>query len=109
MKNMLCWLRNVFRKILNRTWYRYKLGFNPEELWNLDQTIADFVLPRLYQFNLNKNGYPYPCESMDEWDAIIDKMILAFQLVKDHYPMERKSEVDEGLKLFAEYFGALWD
>ena len=58
-------------------------------------------------------------EQLKEWDKILDKMILSFQLMKDEdmdfehhdtkYWKAHHKKVKEGLGLFAKYFRGLWD
>lgn len=82
-------------------------GFDDTELYDLDVTMANFILPRLRRFK--KVSITYPCETPEEWDAVLDKMITAFSLICDYnYSIDRDAEIEEGLKLFGEYFRALW-
>lgn len=102
-----------------------KWGFEPSETWDLDKTIAAFILPRLAYFRDNIEGIPNYCceydaemhllnedEAIKRWEADLDKMILAFALIlKDEYivrPEEKDNQVKEGLMLFAEHFEDLW-
>lgn len=56
-----------------------------EELWNLDATIAKFVLPRLVEYKKICNSRP-PRLSMNEWYEILDKIIYAMSwVIKDYY------------------------
>ncbi len=79
-------------------------GFDDSELWSLDHTILEFILPRLKRFREKaRHGWPGPesifgvsseyveslseetranldqC-SIDEWNRMLDKMIRAIQL-----------------------------
>lgn len=56
---------------------------NPKELWNLDYTIAKFVLPRLIKFKKNSLGFPGydEADTMDKWQDILQKMITAFEYI----------------------------
>lgn len=90
-------------------------GFDETECWNLDTTIAKFILPRLKCLKEIKHGYPYDL-SEEQWDEILDKMILAFDLqLKEGSTMkleemEANTKIqDEGLELFAKYYHDLWD
>jgi hypothetical protein len=75
--------------------------FEDEELWDLDFTIADFILPRLIRFKELNNS-----EGVEE---VLDKMILAFELiVNDDIKDENEKIIDEGLKLFSKNFRKLW-
>ena len=50
------------------------------ELWDLDYTFADFILPRLKAFKKNTISVPAQL-SETEWNDILDKMILAFDYI----------------------------
>ena len=107
------------------------------ELWNLDQTICDWIIPRLKQFKEINIAYPGTAsmDTPEKWDEALDKMIRAFELAKldpidldenlqlRDYELEgylydvnkykgiyekRNAEVQEGLHLFATYFNDLW-
>ena len=59
--------------------------------WNLDNSIAEFILPRLRMLRKYHNGYPSEVEIYDKneketddlknksWEAILDDMIFAFE------------------------------
>lgn len=98
-------------------------GFSDDELWNLDHTIVQFILPRLKQFKKVNNGYPpYGTDlkntskkikmTQANWDAILDAMIEAFTiLVDEDYCFLNEAQekiVDKGLKYFGLYFRNLW-
>lgn len=53
------------------------------DLWNLDITIANFVVPRLKEFKEKTDGYPGrdDMDTPEKWDEALDKMILAFEYV----------------------------
>lgn len=55
----------------------------PKELWNLDYTVAKFVLPRLIKFKENSLGFPGydEADTMDKWQDILKKMITAFEYI----------------------------
>ena len=97
-----------------------------EECWNLDATLSALILPRLIRFRDNHCSTPGCLFEYDEkgnilneeegcqkWEKILDKMIWAFYLyisVDSLYRTEeQKQQINEGLKLFAEYFQSLWD
>lgn len=97
-----------------------------EECWNLDMTLSALILPRLIHFRDNHCGVPgclFECdekgnilneeEGCQKWEKILDKMIWAFYLYISvdsfHWTEEQKQQINEGLKLFAEYFQSLWD
>lgn len=112
-------------------WIRWvKWGFNPKDIWSLDYSLSEWIVPRLKMLRETKQGCPFidgfdeiysnPDATEDEWeqiykawDEIMGKMILAFELViKDDHGEERlknEEKIEEGLKLFARYFRNLWD
>lgn len=57
---------------------RLERGFDDSETWNLDLTIAKFVLPRLESFKESFMGYPGFLKNEDEWKAILEKCVRHF-------------------------------
>lgn len=91
---------------------RKELGYDTTELWSLTDTIASFIVPRLYAFKRLRAGHP-ACMKDKEWDAILGKMIRAFELVRRDNGMwfftdAEWGEVDEGLDLFRRWYFSLW-
>lgn len=108
-------------------------GISEDETWDLRTNIAIFLIPRLKLFKDIQNdfgGYPGCFKNKEEWHEILDKIIFAFEAhlkddfyVPDKY-LEKYSEYDydrtskarddywtdiqEGLNLFAKYFGCFW-
>jgi len=111
MKNIYYTLKNRIEWIYQ--WMRY--GFSKRQLWSLDHTITDFILPRLKAFrhgdaNSHVNG-PSGCPMLagydpdgmgdqesdamyQEWLGILDKMILAFE-----YHQIDMDDVNSGLDI----------
>lgn len=89
--------------------------FTNDELWNLDCTIAKFVLPRLKRFKKHTIAHPATLTEK-QWDNILDKMIFSFEhIASDNlWALESvgnkkiEKKVQEGLQLFATWFTALW-
>ena len=91
-----------------------------KETWNLDCTIAKFIVPRLKLFKKVVDCYPGHLDSMDEWYEIIDKMIYSFTYYTEDYhtdfsdpdwkekEKDTQGKVKEGLELFAKYYAGLW-
>lgn len=93
-----------------------KRGFDDSELWNLDVTIAKFVLPRLKRFKEIITSCPGTFEGDDDieqWYTILDKIIFSMEKIsQDNYSdpnLDIDKKVEEGLELFGKYFSALWD
>lgn len=113
MNQILTEIKYLFQKIFK--------GYSDRDLYDLDLTIIDFVLPRLRRFKkMARTGHPSELKNMKTWDAILDKIIHAFIYAKNIYndiglfddDDLRKKEYDEfceGMRLFAEYFDCLWD
>lgn len=92
---------------------RLERGFDDSELWNLDHSIACFILPRLKRFRETAGGYPGYLKNMDEWYSILDQMIEGFELiVNDEINFNKNEEIEnkknKALDLLREYFYALW-
>lgn len=105
-----------------------KTGISDTELWNLDYTIACFILPRLKLFRSNMFGYPVisecyysndvnfsnkTCSNNNRklWKKYLDKMIYSFNKITTDYSYNNdriNKKIQEGLDLFAKYFSSLW-
>lgn len=77
---------------------RIERGFDDTECWNLDSTVAKFILPRLIVFRKNTNGYPGNSEipTFEKWLEVLDKMIFAFDHIvnEEKYDDERNEKYD---------------
>ena len=87
-------------------------GFDDSETWSLTDTICHFILPRLQRFKEINASTPAQLTEQ-EWNDILNKMIIALQLTcKDKgsriWSEEESKQIDEGLDLFREWFMALW-
>lgn len=90
-----------------------KTKINKKELFNLDITIAEFILPRLIAFKNASDSYPGDL-SRKKWEKILDKMIVAFEIISkdsDYFLLNNKKKIkqlEEGLDLFKKHIGCLW-
>ena len=100
------------KSLINKYKNRIKYGFFDDETWNLDYTMAKFILPRLKRFRDITKCYPPELKSLDEWQKILDKMIWGFDSIVNGYDdflnPEHNKKQQEGLDLFSKYFTALW-
>ena len=90
----------------------YINGYPISEVWGTYHYLAREIAPRLKAFKaLKKHGWPDDFESQEDWDQAIQKMIDAFELVKDYSPSydEDVRTVDQGVELFCKYFCDLSD
>ena len=92
--------------------WSYKHVYPIEEVWNTNNTIAQFIVPRLQAFKaLDKHGYCPAFKGMAEWNKAIQQMIDAFELLKQltSFSKEEEQTIEEGLDLFRKHFRNLWD
>jgi len=113
-------MKNLLYKILRRIKYcyqRWTRGFDDRELWNLDDTIAQFVLPRLRAFRDYTSSHPGEM-TFEQYKEKIDEMIFAmeFTILEGDGLMIGAKDFDtkykryrHGMRLFAKYFRDLWD
>lgn len=106
IKKIKWWLKMKYQKTAR--------GFTDEELWNLDCTFVDWIIPRLKVFKEKTIGYPADVKSPEEWDKILDKIIKAFELYKqapcdDLKQLHMDNQIiKEGFELFAKRIHNLW-
>ena len=101
-KSMLTW-KDSFR---GKRFRKDKNGIRDVELWHLYITIATFVYPRLRKFRLINASHPMG-ETEVSWDIKLHKMERAFKLIlEDDWlgSVEKERKIDEGLRLFTEWF-----
>jgi len=115
-----------FVRLHARHWYRFKYacqrfsrGYDDSAQWNLNDAIADIVIPVLLKMEKDRVGYP-SSKTDKQWGIELKKMRLGFQAFKDErdsaylgYSRKGYEKLEkiqkEGLKLFAENFDSLWD
>lgn len=70
-----------------------------EELWNLDFTLAKYILPRLQKFrSMERLGYPAKLNGEEEWNEILDKIIYAFKYVIEKDTLLFDHEVEKKMR-----------
>ena len=92
--------------------WSYKNDYPIEEVWNTDNYLAGVIAARLKAFKaLDKHGYCPAFKGMAEWNKAIQKMIDAFELVKDYSPSYEEDirTVEQGVGLFCKYYRDLSD
>jgi len=104
----------VIRRKIKFLYQRLTRGWDDSDTWSLDYTCAKFLIPRLKRFQELNGGYPFEFNNIDEWHQTIDKMIRAFEIVEkdgdgDVISKSEEDEMELGLKLFHEFFRALWN
>lgn len=89
------------------------------DTWNMDYTLSLLIVPMLKQLKQDGHGYPANLNSVEAWHDILDKMIWSFEQSLDHYESafdidkadwkEQQEKMQDGFRLFAEYYTSLWD
>lgn len=87
---------------------KIKERFLLNDIYNLDYNLAKHILPRLKLFKKNLTDHP-ACLTMEQWKKIVDKMIIAFELVIERLEGKKYSEkveksIYQGLWYFSKYF-----
>lgn len=105
--NIKWWIKNKYQKLTR--------GYSDEELWNLDVTIAEWIVPRLKTFKEKKCGYPIGVSSKEEWDEELQTMIQAFEyylqdpfLVNAEERERQDKIIAKGFELFGKRIRNLW-
>lgn len=83
---------------------REERGFDETEMWNLDKTVAAFILPRIKYYAEHYISTP-------EDEADMELIIFAFTMLASeefHYAAEDYKKIQKGLRLFMEYLPSLW-
>lgn len=102
-------------------------GWSDIEIWNLDDTIAKWIVPRLKAFKSITQGYPAYLESLEQWQDMLGEMIFGFEFSSDEWyrdnvlgrpKEEREKKMNEfesmvkraenGRILFAKHFNGIW-
>jgi len=108
-------------------------GIKESELWSLDATLTDLILPRIKAFRkMERHGYPVlgkDIEKVDDdsvdddrkeadWENILFDIERGFEAHKKLTAAEFNTHAEElwaeetmqkGLRLFAEHYGHLWN
>ncbi len=105
--NIKSWIKKKYQKLTR--------GYSDEELWNLDATIAEWIVPRLKTFKEKNCGYPIGVSSKEEWDEELETMIQAFEYyLQDPFSVnaeerERQDKIiAKGFELFGKRIRNLW-
>lgn len=97
--------------------FEEKHGFRYEDCWNLETSIALFILPRLVHLRDTTHGYPGEfageADGMEKWEKILNEMIYGFYIYVTKDPMnwsdEDKKNWFRAKCWLCRYFCDLWD
>ena len=112
---------------LKMWWQRITRGWSDIEVWNLDDTVSKWIVPRLKAFREETIGYP-PDMGFEDWQTELDEMIFGFEFegsewyeknvfpIKDQDAKNAKireyidlcKRAEDGRILFAKRFDHLW-
>ncbi len=107
------WLQHRVQKLTK--------GYSDDETWDLDYTLAEFLLPRLKRFKQLNTGHPMGMTEA-EWEQYLDDMIWALQFHQDEKnadwlkihgkdeppPIELHERANRGLELIGRHWRDLW-
>lgn len=109
--------RNVRRSLLF-WWQRRTRGWDDSDTWNLDSTIAEFVLPRLRRFRELNNGIWANPDTAESDEPYTENAINDIEWLLNVHASEEgtwqlttpelQERYNKASKLFAENFGNLW-
>lgn len=106
---------------LRMAWQRARRGYSDDQCWNLNHALATLTVEGVKR--MREWGHGYPAEFSDgygdgggwkKWEAILAKIQDGFQAYLDedgwfHDKPDAEAKFREGMALYAEWFGALWD
>ena len=106
-------------------------GIKESELWSLDATLTDLILPHIKAFRkMERHGYPVLGKDIEkvygvdddrkeaDWENILFDIERGFEAHKKLTAAEFNTHAEElwaeetmqkGLRLFAEHYSHLWD
>jgi hypothetical protein len=91
---------------------RGRRGYGDSDLWSFDSYLTTMIPAALKTFKEKNIGYPCSL-TPEEWDEILDKIILGFEnhttKIQDwSYDPEKDPEWKETWKLFRKWFNHIW-
>lgn len=91
------WWDNIchFFHTIKWAWQRATRGYSDHDTWNLDTYYSDMLIASLSQFRAETMGYPGYMEDIEEWYAILDKIIFLLKQANEDEPLEEKNELAE--------------
>jgi hypothetical protein len=79
-------------------WQQLTTGFKHEEAWNICNTHASWIVPRLRMMRDNLHGHPCGMKH-GEWENILDEIIWAFDNMGMEPPGEYPEDYDHRCKM----------
>jgi hypothetical protein len=91
------WWDNIkhFFRAIKLGWQRATKGYSDYDTWDLDIYYSRMMIASLSQFRAEVKGYPAYMESIEDWYAILDKIIFLLKQANEDEPLEEKNELAE--------------
>lgn len=92
-------------------------GWTNKELWNLDVSFANWILPRLIEFKKQTLSYPSKFKNVTQWKKVLQTMIDGFTIMateNEYFALPRTDKdkkfkkIKLSMSLFHEYVYDLW-
>ncbi len=112
------YIRVSKRGIINLYRVYIKGTYPTTELWSLDETICNFLVPRLEEFKKGLIGYPCNLKSLKAWENVLDEIIWLFKVyhregllgTDPHIPNKKNNDrAKKAWALFQKHFNNLWN
>lgn len=91
------WWSNIkyFFRAIRWCWQRAIRGYSDYDTWDLDIYYSRMMIASLSQFRAETMGYPGYMNDIEEWYAILDKIIFLLKQANEDEPLEEKNELEE--------------
>lgn len=86
------------------------ITFDKDDWWQLYSVLSPVLLAAMKEFRAkNRTSYPAILSSLEEWNNILDKIILSFESITSEKNNYEPELTQEGLDLFGKYYLLFWD
>lgn len=91
------WWSNIryFLRTIKWGWQRATNGYSDYDTWDLDIYYSRLMIASLSQFRSETMGYPGYMNSIEEWYAILDKIIFLLKQANEDEPLDEKNDLEE--------------
>lgn len=98
------WWDNIkyFFRTIKWGWQRATRGYSDYDTWDLDVYYSRMMIASLIQFRAETKGYPGYMNDIDEWYAILDKIIFLLKQANEDEPLEEKNDLAEWYEEYLE-------
>ena len=98
------WWSNIryFFRTIKWGWQRATKGYSDYDTWDLDVYYSNMMIASLSQFRAETKGYPGYMNDIEEWYAILDKIIFLLKQANEDEPLEEKNELVEWYEEYLE-------